>query len=275
MDHISDIRAVAIDLDGTTLRSDGTMGEFTQNTLKLCRDKEIQVILCTGRSPAAAEPFRYLLNITGPMVYYNGAAVIDMPNGTLRAGSLVPPDIIQGCVDIALQRDIHFHSFLPGDWLVYQKERAETALYESRTGLRGRVVDMKALFGYGDGKQTGAIKGMFIADPAILDEVEKELDNRFDGRIYRARSHNNYLEVMAAGVSKGQGLSVALQLRGIPSEAAIAFGDAENDLPMADVVSHFYAPANAIEPVRMRSYAVVESNDDEGPARFLWKLLEE
>jgi hypothetical protein len=273
MEIITDIKAVAIDLDGTTLRSDGTMGETTQRALKQCMERGMDVIICTGRSPVAAEPYRLLLDCRGPMVYYNGAAVIDMPSGILRAGTLVQPDIIQGCVEISRHRDIHFHVFLSGDRLVYEREREETALYEGRTGLKGNSVDMEALFSSGEGSRLGCIKGMFIADPKILDVVEAELDKRFDGRIYKARSHANYLEVMAAGVSKGDGLSVALQLRGIPPEAAIAFGDAENDLPMADVAGYFITPANAIGVVKERAFTVVETNDNEGPGKFLLQML--
>lgn len=275
METVTNIQAIAIDLDGTMLRSDGTMGDLTRNALSLCRERGIQVIICTGRSPQAAEPYWKTLDSSGPMVFYNGAAVIDVPSGRLCAGTLVPPDIILGCVEISRRRDIHFQAFLSGDRLVYERERAETALYEGRTGLKGTPFDMKTLFNSREGSQQGCIKGMFIADPFILDSVEAELDARFDGRIYRARSHDNYLEVMAVGVSKGYGLSVALQLRGIGPEATVAFGDAENDLPMADAAAWFIAPANAIESVKARASMIVDSNDAEGPGKFLWQLLQQ
>lgn len=275
MISVSNIKAIAIDLDGTTLLSDATMGSLTQKALMACKTRGIAVIICTGRSPIAAEPYRSLLGLTGPMVFYNGAAVIDVPAGNLCAGTLLAPDIVQGCVEISRRRDIHFHAFLSGDRLVYERERAETALYEGRTGLKGTSLNMQELFSSGEGSLEGCIKGMFIADPVILDAVETELDKRFDGRIYRARSHANYLEIMAAGVSKGHGLSVALQLRGIKPEATLAFGDAENDLPMADYAAYFIAPANAIEAVKQRALRVVDSNDQEGPGKFLWQLLGE
>ncbi|AEJ19989.1 Cof-type HAD-IIB family hydrolase [Gracilinema caldarium] len=275
MISVSNIKAIAIDLDGTTLKSDGTMGELTQDALRSCMARGIQVILCTGRSPIAAEPYRSLLGLTGPMVFYNGAAVIDVPAGNLCAGTLLAPDIVQGCIEISRRRDIHFHAFLSGDRLVYERERAETALYEGRTGLKGTSLNMEELFSSGEGSLKGCIKGMFIADPVILDAIETELDKRFDGRIYRARSHADYLEVMAAGVSKGHGLAVVLQLRGIPPEATIAFGDAENDLPMADVAGFFIAPENAIPPVRQRATSVVASNNNEGPGKYIWQLLQE
>ena len=275
MIHITDIKAIAIDLDGTTLRSDATMGSLTQDALLACKKRGIEVIICTGRSSIAAEPYRSSLDLRGPMVFYNGAAVINVPAGTLCAGTLLSPDIVLGCVALSRQRDIHFHAFLSGDKLVYERERTETLLYEGRTGLKGSSVNMEVLFNSGEGSLQGCIKGMFIADPSILDAVEVELDQRFDGRIYRARSHAHYLEVMAAGVSKGHGLSVALQLRHIAPEHTLAFGDAENDLPMADCAAYFIAPANAIGPVKEKAVQVVDSNDGEGPGKFLWQLLNE
>ncbi|MFQ3547612.1 MAG: Cof-type HAD-IIB family hydrolase [Termitinemataceae bacterium] len=275
MIQLSKIQAIAIDLDGTTLRSDGTLGERTIQTFAACMERGIQIIICTGRSPVAAESYRAQLGIEGPMVFYNGAAVIDVPQRDLKAGTFLKADIVLGCVEIARKRDIHFHVFLPGDTLVYERQRSESDYYEGRTGLSGLSVDMVALFGDSQKTPQGAIKGMFIADPAVLSDVEAELDARFNGRIYRARSHANYLEVMAAGISKGYGLSVALELRGLNPMNTIACGDAENDLPLADVAGLFICPENAVPQVKARAVQVVPGNDEEGIAQFFWQLLQE
>jgi hydroxymethylpyrimidine pyrophosphatase-like HAD family hydrolase len=114
---------------------------------------------------------------------------------------------------------------------------------------------------------------MFMAEEGKLDLVEKELDRRFGGRVYRARSYSTFLEVMAAGVSKGHALKLALKLRGIDPAATLAIGDGENDLPMLAAVGFSAAPANAAEDVRRAAQVVIGSSADEGPARFLEDLL--
>jgi hydroxymethylpyrimidine pyrophosphatase-like HAD family hydrolase len=48
---------------------------------------------------------------------------------------------------------------------------------------------------------------MFIVEPALHDEIRKKMIDRFDRRIYVARTFPTFLEVMNAGVSKGAGLN--------------------------------------------------------------------
>lgn len=267
------LRAVAVDLDGTTLKNDSTMGERTVAALRACADRGIAVLIATGRSPVAAEPFRAAMGAVGPMVFYNGAAVVDVPAGRLLAGTLLDAEIAAGCAELAMRRGLHFHAFLPGDRLVHGGFRPEADAYQARTGLRGEAADLSSLFVPGGAGEGGCIKGMFIAEGAVLEEVRRELLDRYGGRIYAARSHATFLEVMAAGVSKGRALTVALELRGISPAETLAFGDAENDLPMAEAAGTFVATANAAEGVRRKARAVVASNEEEGPAAYLEALL--
>jgi Cof subfamily protein (haloacid dehalogenase superfamily) len=267
--HPSRIKAVAIDLDGTTLRPDSTMGGRTIAALRSCLERGIQVIIASGRSPVAAEQFRKAIGAEGPMVFYNGAAVIDSPSGAIRASTLLKRNISLFCAETSRDMDVHFHAFLPGDRLVFAKERAESATYAQRTGLRGDVVDLVDLFGPRGSAASGCIKGMFIAEPAVLDRVQAKLDAAYGDLVYRARSHATFLEVMAAGVSKGQALKTALELRGLKGEDILVFGDAENDLPMFGLTRYSAAPANAEDRIRSAALWVVPSNTEEGPAQFL------
>jgi Cof subfamily protein (haloacid dehalogenase superfamily) len=265
----SAVRAVAIDLDGTALHGDFSMSERTVRALRSCTEKGIAVILCTGRSPVAAERFRSAIGATGPMVFYNGAVVIDAGRGDLLAATLLDADICAYCVGLARRLDVHFHGFLPGDRLVYDRHRSESERYENRTGLVGEAVDLESLFERGE---RGFIKGMFIAEGEILDRIRAELDDRFGGRIYRAKSDPTFLEVMTAGVSKGAALKTALSIRGIAREATIAFGDGENDIPLLAEAGFGVAMANAHPAVLKAADAVAPSNEEDGVASFLERL---
>jgi Cof subfamily protein (haloacid dehalogenase superfamily) len=206
------------------------------------------------------------------MVFYNGATVMEVPSMVLKAATLLPRDIALGCAEIARQRDIHFHVFLSDDRLIYEHHRPEADQYAQRTGLYGEEQDLSALFSEGREASGACIKGMFIAEAPILDSLQVELDRRFDGRLYRARSDSTFLEVMAPGVSKGNGLRIALALRGINPGQTMAFGDAENDIPMLGITGIAVAPENATEEVKKMATLVVPSNDQDGPAQLLENL---
>jgi hypothetical protein len=267
------IKALALDLDGTILHTDATLSERTASVLRGAMAQGIQVLIVTGRSPRAARGFIASIGATGPMVFYNGATVMDLPSLALKAATLLSPDIARGCVEIARQRDIHFHIFLSDDRLIYERHRPEAEQYAQRTGLYGEEQDLWTLLSEGGEASGGCIKGMFIAEAPVLDSLQVELDRRFNGRLYRARSHSTFLEVMAPGVSKGNGLRIALALRGIEPGQTMAFGDAENDIPMLEAAGIAVVPENATEEVKKMATLVVPSNDQDGPAQLLEDLL--
>ena len=66
------IKLVATDIDGTIL---GKSGEFTlgvKNCIKTLQDKGIKVVIITGRMFAAARQIAKRVNLTTPVVAYQG-----------------------------------------------------------------------------------------------------------------------------------------------------------------------------------------------------------
>ena len=274
MERRTKIKAIAIDLDGTVLHDDSTLSDRMADALRACLKSGIAVIICTGRSPTSAEKHLSLIGATGPMVFYNGAAVIDVPDGKLLASTLLPHDCAETGVAIARDLGLHFHAFLPGDRLVYEENRPESESYHKRTGLYGELADFDVLLKNGGPAEAGFIKCMYIAEPDQLDLVQKEIDQRLGTRVYSARSHRTFLEVMAPGVSKGRALALALDLRGLSRMETVAFGDAENDVPMLEYAGRSYAVANAAAHVRSVASGTIGSNEEDGVADILEKLLQ-
>jgi Cof subfamily protein (haloacid dehalogenase superfamily) len=270
---VSAIKALALDLDGTILRPDTTLSERTVLVLKACMGRGVQIILCTGRAVAGAERFRQAIGTEGPMVYYNGAEVVDMPAGTVLSAALLDLEVADFCIDLARQRGLHFQVFSPaipgglGETLMIEKNGPEAEMYRRHTGIRPVLGDLKkAIAG---GGMPGCIKGMFIAEPEAQEQIRPLLAERFGGRVYTARTFPTFLEIMPAGVSKGSGLRAALERRGLDAAAVIALGDEENDLPMFETAGFSAAPANAKEKVRQAADVVIGSNADDGAAVFL------
>jgi hypothetical protein len=144
-------------------------------------------------------------------------------------------------------------------------------MYQKHTGLTPVVKDLKSITTMPDVK--GCIKGMFIADPSLHDEIRARMKDRFGDQISVIRSFPTFLEVINAGVSKGEGLKIAMLHRGLKPEEVIAFGDEENDLPMFPVVGFSGAPANARDKIREAADFVYGSNADEGLAVWLEEMF--
>jgi Cof subfamily protein (haloacid dehalogenase superfamily) len=186
-------------------------------------------------------------------------------------------DVVDYGIDLARGMDIHFQVYFPAGgespWepLLIEKPRPEAEMYRKHTCITPVAVDLKAAIarpGLG-----GVIKAMFICDPSLHEEIRQKMLDRFGSRIYVVRSAPTFLEIMSAGVSKGEGLKTAMECRGLKPEEVIAFGDEDNDLPMFGVAGFSAAPANAKEKVREAADFVYGSNAEEGLATFLEDLL--
>jgi len=278
----SKIKAIAVDLDGTALLPDNSMGGRTVRCLKGLVARGIQVMVCTGRAIESSQHYYNAIGATGPMVFFNGAEVADVPDVKIISSNLTGLDVIDYGIDLARSMDIHYQVFFPPrgtplqgaprEALLIEKQRPESEMYHRHTGIVPVVADLKAVIKEPETK--GCFKAMFICDPGLHDEIRRKMAGRFGDSIYMARSFPTFLEIMNNGVSKGEGLKTAMKCRGLKMEELIAFGDEENDLPMFNVAGFSAAPSSAKEIVRQAADFVFGSNAEEGLAAFLENLFQ-
>jgi len=276
------IKALAIDLDGTILLPNTTLGERTQWCIKKLISKGMEIIIATGRAIEASERFRTAMGAEGPMVYFNGAEVVDMPSGKILHTNLIGKDVVDFGTDVARSLGIHFQVYLPAGispetgkrdknqkWeaLLTEKDGPDVQMYKNHTGIEPVIIDLKKVAALPD--LEGCIKGMYIADPSLHDEIRRLMNERFGGRISVMRSFPTFLEIINNGVSKGKGLKIAMDYKGLKPEEVIAFGDEENDLPMAEAAGFFAVPENARVKIQEAADLVYGSNADEGLATYL------
>jgi Cof subfamily protein (haloacid dehalogenase superfamily) len=271
------IRALAIDLDGTLLRSGAFLSKRTIHTLRTCIDRDIKVIICTGRSVESTEPFRSAIGAEGPMVYFNGAEVLDMPARKLLNTAFLDLEVVDYCVDLSRRMGIYYQAYFPGipehpqEVLITEYPAQEAQIYHKHTGIQALYRDLKGVLALPG--LTGCIKGMFITEPESHEHIRRQLVERFGSRIYVVRSSRTFLEVLDAKASKGKGLRSILEHYGPVYAQVIAFGDEENDLSLFGAADISVAPANAKAQVLEAADLVIGSHDEDGVAVFLEDLF--
>jgi len=282
----ANIKALAIDLDGTTLLPDTTLGEKTRVCLRKLISKGMQIIIATGRAIEASEKYRSAIDAQGPMVFFNGAEVADVPSGKILYENLIDLDVVDYGADIARSLGIHYQVYLPAGispdtgredpkqkWeaLLVDRYGPEAEIYYKHTGIIPVVKDLKSIALMTNLR--GCIKGMYIADPSLHDEIRKRIHERFGDRISILRSFPTFLEVINNGVSKGEGLKVAMKHRGLAPDEVMAFGDEENDLSMFTAAGFCAAPQSAREKIREAAGIIYGPVDKEGLAEYLEKTF--
>lgn len=81
------------------------------------------------------------------------------------------------------------------------------------------------------------------------------------------------VELLPLGLSKATGLSLAARRLGLKAADTIAFGDMPNDLPMFAWAAHGVAMANAHADLKAIADEVTSSNEEDGIAVVLERLL--
>jgi Cof subfamily protein (haloacid dehalogenase superfamily) len=260
-------RLIATDLDGTLLRSDGSVSDRTRAALAAVRAAGVEVVLCTARPPRWLHALAHVVGDHGTVLCGNGAFVYDVPTRT------VVHDTGFARVDVlAIVADVR--ASLP---------RAGFAV-ERRDGMRIER-------GYRSPHGEDLPNEVHVDSLAELDEtvVGKLLvtcattpTDLFLGLVAQVVGTRGIVaysgvaglaEVSAPGVTKAAALASWCQARGIPAEAVWAFGDMPNDLPMLRWSGRAFAVANAHPDVLALADDVAPSNDADGVAWVLERLL--
>jgi Cof subfamily protein (haloacid dehalogenase superfamily) len=116
-------------------------------------------------------------------------------------------------------------------------------------------------------------KLVVVGDPQKLDDLEAHLRQRFERRLFIAKSLPFFLEVAHPDVSKGAGLQFVADRLGFRRDQTVAFGDGENDLELIDWAGYGVAVENADPKVKARADFVCPSVQEEGVAQVIEAFL--
>jgi len=276
------IKVLVFDLDGTLLAPGAILTDRALKAVKACQSLGIRIVIATGRGSESAERYRALLGAEGPMIYFNGVMVAEMPEGKILKSTLLNTQVAEYCVDLSREMGVYCQIYFPykifpervnpscketSTILLTERDGPELEFYCKHTDIRPELADLKEAL-----KRAipgGCVKAMFLAEPEIQAVLRRRLEERFGGTIYIAASARTYLEIMDAKVSKGQGLKFLMEHLSLKSEEVIAFGDEENDSPMFSAAGFSVAPLNAKDSVKAQADLIVGSNAEDGVAAFL------
>ncbi|MET9253696.1 HAD family hydrolase [Streptomyces sp. NPDC003717] len=258
-------RLVATDLDGTLLRSDGTVSRRTREALAAATAAGAAHLVVTGR----AVPWtRHILDDLG----YDGLAVCGQGGQVYHAG------------EHRLLTSVTLDRQLAG--VALAKIEAETGplyLAASRDGLDG---DILVGPGYEVGGSlpavpftdaadlwTAPLNKIYLQHPTMSDdELAGAARRAAGGFVTVTMAGAGIVELLPLGLSKATGLSLAARRLGVKAADTIAFGDMPNDIPMFGWAARGVAMANAHEELKAVADEVTSSHDEDGIAVVLERL---
>ena len=254
-------RLVATDLDGTLVRSDGTVSPRTRAVLDELDRRGVPVVFVTGRPLRWAEEVFPYVGGHGLAVVANGGLVWDVARSRphlerpidTEVGRAVCRDVRAGVPGSAFAVETLRGIALEPEFLERFPVPADSRRASIHDLMDGSVLKVLARH-----EELEALEFWEAAEAIAGDRVTITWS-----------SDSALLEVSAAGVTKASTLEVLCADLGIAAAEVIAFGDMPNDLPMLDWAGTSYAMERAHPTVTAAAGHVAPDHDDDGVAQVL------
>jgi len=269
------IRLIAMDLDGTLLNNAQSISPRNLRALKTAAERGVAIALCSGRS---ARDISYFASDAGlddcRVLALNGACCLTEPHGRPYAVQTFRADTLERTTAILLSHRVTFACFQTDRVIVLGNDpsvqRANWGTYVNRDHPQGYAYGEEALRAYGG---EGVCKCVYIDRPCAprIARIAEELQ-AVEGLTVTS-SWNDNLELMPAGVGKGQALLELAARLSVPREQVMAIGDYDNDLDMLRFAGLGVAMANGSEAARAGADVVTLSNEEDGVAAAIERYV--
>jgi hydroxymethylpyrimidine pyrophosphatase-like HAD family hydrolase len=272
------VRLVALDIDGTLLRSDKTISPRTRAAIENVRAQGVRVVLVTGRRHPSARRVAADLGGEVPLVLHNGALVVE--GGAVVRCRALPGAAARLAIGTgrASGAEPVLHCGALGEgWLLVDAAARPSGLvgyYLERAGEEVRVVPdlLQAIAG----EETiqvmfGGVRAeMEALGPALAAELRDAA--RIERTVYPATGVV-LLDVLHPAVGKAEALSFLQERWGIGAPETLAIGDNWNDREMIEAAGLGFVMGNAPEEMLALGLPVLPTNDEDGVARAIEDLV--
>jgi len=262
-------KVIATDLDGTLLRKDKTISEYTGAVLAEAVKKGTELIICSGRMYDSMKyivpqlPFcHYAISSMGADIYdnYTKERIYSKP---------LEGEYTEQLVAYGLENGLHMNIYI--DDVLYANsydKYAET--YFRETTSKAIELDCDTL---------EFVKGKALSKLVFIDEPEKikphyeAICNRFSGKINICASDKRYVECSSIMAQKDITLNAFIKKLGYTRDELIVFGDSGNDVSMLKNTGFSVCVGNGWQEAKSVSHLIVESNKNDGVARTVSRLI--
>ena len=257
-------RLVATDLDGTLLRSDGTLSDRTREVLATLDERGVPVVIVTGR------PMRWLTDLR-PVVGHHGLAIVSNGAAVYDVAADRAHDVRGIEVAVGLEIARRIEEDLPGATFAVETEAG--------ISIAPGFVEVEQI---PEGSLVGSTGELWTAPALKLLVRHPDADHeRLRDRVVRAVgdlatptwSMEGLVEISATGVTKASALATLAERLDVTVADTVAFGDMPNDVPMLRWAGTSYAVANAHPDALEAADHRAPANDDDGVATVLADLF--
>ena len=246
------VKMIVTDLDGTLLRTDKTISDYSKSVLKRCREKGHKIVFATARSLHNLQVTGYIDEVpTDSLVVTNGAFVYADRN-LIYEGTL-PRDVTESLLtelngspevtSIGARTRERKYSSNPNPQIKTE------SYHDFRTPLSETISHIS-----------------FHTENA---SYAKSIITKYPQLVIYHVSAESFCDVNPRNCTKATEVKILAEHYNTTLSVVIAFGDDNNDIDMLRECGTGVAVANAIDEAKAASDYICDTNDNDGVARWL------
>jgi len=267
---LHDYKLIVFDIDGTLVGKDHTLDPFTKEALLHLREEGFPFTLATGKNFPATKAQADELDIELPLILTNGG-MLQTRYGKVLSKTIIPLDVTLQVIELCEEKEKDLVIYIDNG--IYIKKMNEN-IYPVYSNVESGLFEIGEWDAIKE-KLADANKCLVVDSfvPENLVEMGKFFEQVLQGRVDILHTSTSLVEVMPKGVTKVTGIRKLAESMGIEMEAIMAFGDYDNDVEMLSAAGLGIAVDNASPTAKAAADLVIGSVEENGPAKFLNKLL--
>lgn len=252
-------KLILLDLDGTLLRSDKTISDYTLSVLNFCRKKNIKIAVSTARGESNAKSF--LSALKPDIIVSSSGALVKYGNKVIYSSSFSETEtrtIINKSFEIEKDCEITVDTVDKHYWN-----------YKTDPHIQSPDWGDVEFTDYNHFKERALKICVELKSEVSADLISQSVQNCDYARF----SDGNWYKFTKSNATKSEALDTVLDVLGITYSDVVSFGDDYVDIEMLRLCKKGIAVENAIDEVKSVADEITESNDNDGVAKWLEKNI--
>ena len=265
-------KLLVLDVDGTLLNDEREISKRTLAALLKVQQMGVRIVLASGRPTYGLMPLAKTLelgNYGGFVLSYNGCQIIKAQNGEILFERRINPEMLPYLEKKARKNGFAIFTY-HDDTLITDSPDNEYIKNEALLNNLKIIREDE----FSTAIDFAPCKCMLVSDKEkALIGLEQHWEKRLAGTLDAFRSEPYFLEVVPCGVNKANTLGALLEHLGVTREEVIAVGDGVCDVTMLQLAGMGVAMGHSQDSVKVCADYVTASNEEDGGALAVEKLI--
>lgn len=272
MEESKRYKAVFIDIDGTLRDSNRNISEKTISTIKKVTEKGILVIICSGRPRKYTEDISKSCHASKYIITSNGGSIYDYSENKVLYVNVMDKQACLELYKIAMKANARFIMNVGDSRVVSKLKHFDGSEIQLKTDIETYVSEndiVQCVIADEDFEKIQSLRAKIEHIPHV--EIKNQHKSLVDCNAPKEGAI--YYDVANIESCKGNAIVQLCKMLQIDLEDTVAIGDDYNDVSMFKVAGYSVVMGNANDTVKGYADEITLSNDEDGVAAFLEKLL--